>query len=128
MSHLSAPPTEGRPAFGYLRRLPGMDKAAVTLAVGEILTYADLRCFTVAGVHIEHRAADRLSTWRRLVVTCRAEGVTDIVVPSSGHFHGTAERAAFMKAELAVAIGGTVRLADTARVRISREKAARDAF
>jgi xanthine dehydrogenase molybdopterin-binding subunit B len=101
-------------AFGYLRRLPGMDKEAVRRALDELAAFTGRQGLELTGVHYEHRVSERLSTWCQLIADCRNEEITNVVVPSSQHFHRAPELAAFMQEELAAAIRGTVWVADSA--------------
>jgi hypothetical protein len=103
-----------RPIFGYLRRLPGMDKEAVHRALKELVAFTEREKFFLTGVHYESRPSERLEVWAALILDCRGDEVSDIVVPSADHFHSTPEIAAFMREELAEKIRGTVWLADLA--------------
>lgn len=42
-------------AFAYLRRLPGMDEAAVQEAVAALISFSTDRGLSLAGVHYEER-------------------------------------------------------------------------
>ncbi|HEY5834372.1 hypothetical protein, partial [Streptomyces sp.] len=75
----------------------------------------------------ERQPSERVATWAGLILGCK-EGVTNVVVPSPGHFHHDAEIAAFMREELAEKIQGTVWLASKAAVTVTSEAAAHDAL
>jgi hypothetical protein len=85
-----------------------MDREAVHRTLKELTSCAEQRGLALAGVHDEGRASERLTTWATLILDCRNEGVTKIVVPSPDHFHEDAAVAAFMRAELAERIDGAV--------------------
>lgn len=108
------PPRASFAVFGYLRRLPGMDQEAVHLALKELVAFVEQRSFALAGVYYERGPGERLATWAMLVLGCHDESVSVVVVPSPAHFHRDALIAAFMRAELAQKIGGTVLYVDDA--------------
>jgi hypothetical protein len=113
-----------RPIFGYLRRLSGMDKEAVHRALKELVAFTEREGFFLTGVHYERRSSERLHVWAALILDCRGEEVSDIVVPSAEHFHSTPEIAAFMREELAEKIQGTVWFADAAGTAATTETVA----
>ncbi|MFH8222520.1 hypothetical protein ACH4C2_22000 [Streptomyces sp. NPDC018057] len=102
------------PAFAYLRRLPGMDDAAVREAVTALVTFSADQGLSLSCVHYEERSRERLATWMEIITSCRSEGVTDILVPSPDHFHHDPAVATYMREELAEKIRGTVWLASEA--------------
>lgn len=112
--------------YAYLRRLPGMPAEDVRQIVKELVDFTERRGFALAGVHYERRPSERLSVWAALITECRADRVTNIVVPSAWHFHRTPEVAAFMREELAEKIRGTVWFVDAAGTAAANEAAARD--
>lgn len=95
-------------AFAYLRQLPGMDTEAVQRTLTALQAFAGRQGLALAGVHHERRPSERLTTWAGLIVDCRNEGVTNIVVPGPHHFHHDDTIAAFMREELESKIRGTV--------------------
>jgi len=101
-------------AFAYLRRLPGMDDAAVQEAVTGLVAFSADRGLGLAGIHYEERPSERLDTWMELITSCRSEGVTNVLVLSTDHFHHDPVVAAYMRQELAEKIRGTVWLASEA--------------
>ncbi|MBM9509800.1 hypothetical protein [Actinacidiphila acididurans] len=103
-------------AFAYLRRLPGMDDAAVREAVAALVAFSVDQGLSLAGVHHEERPSERLDIWMELVMSCRSEGVTNVLVLSADHFHHDPVVAAYMREELADRIRGTVWLASEAAV------------
>jgi hypothetical protein len=116
-------PLKSTGAFAYLRRLPGMDDAAVRRVAAELQTFATRRRFGLAGVHVERHRSERLETWVELIMNCRSDGVTDVLVPNAGHFHPDPLVAAFMREELAEKIGGTVWLVSEAGGAATGERA-----
>lgn len=98
-------------AFAYLRRLPGMDDAAVKDAVTGLVTFSADNGLSLAGVHYEEHPSERLDTWMELITSCRSEGVPNVLVLSTDHFHHDPVVAACMREELAEKIRGTVWLA-----------------
>lgn len=101
-------------AFAYLRRLPGMDNAAVQEAIAALVAFSVDQGLGLAGVHYEERPSERLDTWMELITNCRNEGVVNVLVLSAEHFHHDPTVAAFMREELAEKIRGTVWLASEA--------------
>jgi hypothetical protein len=92
-----------------------MDKEAVHRALKELVAFTEREGFFLTGVHYESRPSERLEVWAALILDCRGDEVSDIVVPSADHFHSTPEIAAFMREELAEKVKGTVWLADHRR-------------
>jgi hypothetical protein len=107
---MNPPPVLNKPvaAIAYLRRLPGMDDAAVRQTIRRLQTFADRRGLALIGAHCERRPGERLATWAGLILGCRDEGITTVVVPSSHHFHQHPEIASFMREELEERIHGVV--------------------
>lgn len=101
-------------AFAYLRRLPGMDEAAVQEAVAALISFSTSRGLSLAGVHYEERPSERLDTWMELITSCRSEGVVNVVMLSIDHFHPDPLVAAYMREELAEKIRGMVWVASEA--------------
>lgn len=101
-------------AFAYLRRLPGMDDAAVREAVTALVAFSIGQGLSLAGVHYEEGPGERLDTWMELITSCRSEGVTTVLMPSGDHLHHDPVVAAYMREELAAKIRGTVWLASEA--------------
>ncbi|MEU6402841.1 hypothetical protein [Streptomyces sp. NPDC046985] len=101
-------------AFAYLRRLPSMDDAAMREAVTALVASSVDQGLSVADVYYEERPSERLDTWRELITICRSEGVTNVLVLSTDHFHHDTVVAAYMREELAEKIRGTVWLASEA--------------
>jgi hypothetical protein len=103
-------------AFAYLRRLPGMDDAAVRETITALVAFSVDQGLGLAGVHYEGRPGERLDTWMELITSCRSEGVVNVLVPSAEHFHHDPTVAAYMREELAEKIRGTVWLVGEAAV------------
>ncbi|SFF87232.1 hypothetical protein SAMN05216251_13344 [Actinacidiphila alni] len=95
-------------AFAYLRRLPGMDDAAVREAVTAVTAFSVRQGLSLAGIHYEERPSERLDTWMELITSCRSEAVSNVLVLSADHFHHDPIVAAYMCEELAEKIRGTV--------------------
>ena len=101
-------------AFAYLRRLPGMDDAAVREAVAALAAFSADQGLSLAGIHFEEHPSERLDTWMELITSCRTENVVDVLVLSADHFHHDQVVAAYMREELAEKVRGTVWLASEA--------------
>lgn len=114
----SATPANPNPtaAFAYLRHLPGMDNETFRQTIKELIACTEQQNFALAGTFYEERSKDHLEVWRALIVACRNEQVSTVIVPSSEHFHSKPDLAAFMRDELATAIRGTVFLITEASV------------
>lgn len=100
--------TDPLAAAVYLRRLPGMDEAAVHRVLTELVAFAALRELAVACVQFEQRPGARLGIWAELISCCRSEGIVNVLVPSAEHFHHDRVIAEFMREELAAKIEGCV--------------------
>ncbi|MFC4032121.1 hypothetical protein ACFO3J_11560 [Streptomyces polygonati] len=95
-------------AVAYLRRLPNLDEEAVRKLITALVAFSVEQGFGLAGVHFEEGRSQRLDTWMELITECRSEGVVNVLVPDSDHFHHAPAVAAFMREELAEKIRGTV--------------------
>lgn len=103
-----------RPAYGYLRFLPGLGIDDVLRLQRDLVAFTEAHGLALADVFVEVRW-QQLKAWHEVVIHCHAKDVRHVVMPSPEHLHQIPVLAEIMKDEVEREIGGTLWLVQPER-------------